>query len=147
MPTRDELRAQLAAMAAQREQATQLQTKAMRERDAALRRTPADFAVVRFRLPGLNGVLQGTFDAAEPVAALFDFVRSSSLAGDDLRISIATVPERLALDEAASVTIAQLELTPAALLQVSCVGGAQSSGAFPLRPDLAHVACDASTSV
>lgn len=66
----------LASSAKQREERRALRTRAQREADAASRRREYKRALVRVRFPD-GYALQGTFGAAEPVSALFEFVAGS----------------------------------------------------------------------
>jgi len=102
-----------------------LSTKAYKDRMAARGKKAYTEAVLRVRLPG-GMIIQGTFAAAAPVAAVFRWVAESL--EDPASVFELVLPSRELLDMAGPV----LELAPATLLNMR--------GGGMLRPDLARLA-------
>ncbi|XP_048832241.1 UBX domain-containing protein 6 isoform X2 [Brienomyrus brachyistius] len=92
-----------------------LRTKAMRERDEQRERRKYNYTLLRVRLPDGN-ILQGTFLAREPVAALYEFVRESLVDGWQPFELMAPGGQKLNDDE---TLLNECNLVPAALLTFS----------------------------
>nr|XP_023699902.1 UBX domain-containing protein 6 isoform X1 [Paramormyrops kingsleyae] len=92
-----------------------LRTKAMRERDEQRERRKYNYTLLRVRFPDGN-ILQGTFLAREPVAALYEFVRESLVDGWQPFELMAPGGQKLKDDE---TLLNECNLVPAALLTFS----------------------------
>eukprot|EP00053_Salpingoeca_punica_P014039 m.127423 g.127423 ORF g.127423 m.127423 type:complete len:499 (+) comp16365_c2_seq1:2236-3732(+) len=118
--TLDELQAEQTRRTAAIEHAATLRTRAMREQER--RGRVYAYTVLRVRWP--DGVLlQGTFQAYEPLSALYEFVRDAlANPDDDHAFVLQTHPTRTRLPDSDDALLKDVGLVPSGLVNISSGG-------------------------